>query len=398
MRWALLVVLAGCGRVGFDSVGAASDTLPPNLGQLDPSFGNGGISLPSTGVDGAAWDIGLRGSGYLINGVTRPTTSEVRMDVLALTETGGLDPAWPGGGEQLVGPNVSSFGYGVTMTPDGGAYITGDAGFDGQADNFVIGRLTAAGRLDPTFGGDGFVDHNIAPTNGGDTAWAATLVGDTLYACGIADYNGDPRMTLVALRPDGALDPGFATTGISTTNFTAQVDQCLDLAYDGTVLVAAGTVGNRIAIVDYDLAGASGAVIMTLKGIGNALAIAPDGARIVVAAEMAGGYVMRFAGGALDPGFATDGVVTTPRDSFEDVALDAEGRIVAAGTRDNEHPVVRRFLPDGSPDPTFADDGVFEMTVPGQLFGVAIDAAGRIVAVGYDGSGPTDQPLVLRLQ
>jgi hypothetical protein len=90
-------------------------------------------------------------------------------------------------------------------------------------------------------------------------------------------------------------------------------------------------------------------------------------------------------------------VLTTPGIAFNDVALDAEGRIVAVGRRDNASPVALRFLPDGSLDPGFADAGVFAMPIPGQFFAVAIDGRGRIVAVGYDDSGSREQPLVVRL-
>ncbi|NVB80131.1 MAG: hypothetical protein HOV81_17185, partial [Kofleriaceae bacterium] len=135
MRWSLLLVLAACGRVGFDPV---PDALPPNLGQLDPSFGDHGIAHPSTGAQGEAWAIAVRDTGYLINGVSRPSATEAFMDVIALTETGARDPSWPGGGEQLLGPVPSSFGYGVTMRPGGGAYIVGDGNVPGQNDNFVV--------------------------------------------------------------------------------------------------------------------------------------------------------------------------------------------------------------------------------------------------------------------
>ena len=67
--------------------------------------------------------------------------------------------------------------------------------------------------------------------------------------------------------------------------------------------------------------------------------------------------------GALDTTFGDGGSVRTDlRDGTEaalDVALDAEGRIVVAGRAGdfNTDFALVRYLPDGSVDPGFADDG-----------------------------------------
>ena len=205
---------------------------------------------------------------------------------------------------------------------------------------------------------------------------------------------------MLATRSDGTLDPRFAATGISTSNFSASDDECRDIAYDGARLVATGRDGNSVTIVHLGLDGTVGDRLTMMTGTGTGLALARDGAQIVVAEVGSGpaGYVMRFSGGALDPAFGVAGVVSTPRDMFSDVALDAAGRIVAIGRRDRMRPLIRRFLADGSDDPSFADAGVFELPIAGDLYTVAIDPRGRIVAGGYDDSGPRATPLVLRLR
>ena len=97
--------------------------------------------------------------------------------------------------------------------------------------------------------------------------------------------------------------------------------------------------------------------------------------------------------GALDPTFSGDGKVltnVTPRSDFAiDVALQADGKIVAAGIAGGEgaraNLTVIRYGSAGSPDPTFSSDG----KVRTDFFGlkdaandVVIQADGKIIASG----------------
>ena len=100
--------------------------------------------------------------------------------------------------------------------------------------------------------------------------------------------------------------------------------------------------------------------------------------------------------GSLDPTFGRDGIVTTDFAAATDfayaVALQSDGKIVAAGTSvgDTEDFALARYNPDGSLDPTFGGDG----TVTTDFWdgferaqGVAVQSDGKVVAVGWGGSG-----------
>jgi uncharacterized delta-60 repeat protein len=103
--------------------------------------------------------------------------------------------------------------------------------------------------------------------------------------------------------------------------------------------------------------------------------------------------------GDLDPTFSGDGVATTSFGAFtrytslNDVAIDAQDRIVAAGRtyRHKSHWDIAlvRFLPNGSLDPSFSGDGKVLTSLPYQetANAVAIDAQGRIVVAGQGGGG-----------
>jgi uncharacterized delta-60 repeat protein len=148
------------------------------------------------------------------------------------------------------------------------------------------------------------------------------------------------------------------------------------------------------------------------------VAIDPQG-RIVVAGDSFNGSNSDFAvarynaNGSLDPSFgpAHDGKATTDfhtdTDEASSVAIDAQGRIVVAGTDrqgDNDF-AVARYNDNGTPDTNFGPDHNGKVTVdftPGANdddlgTAVAIDAQGRIVLAGTSNSGGTDDFALARL-
>ena len=119
------------------------------------------------------------------------------------------------------------------------------------------------------------------------------------------------------------------------------------------------------------------------------------------------------ADGQLDPTFGTAGKATlgftnSGFDAATSIAIQSDGKIVAAGfgnEPDNYYQVlaVARFKPDGSPDPTFGNNGrvllVDVFSFYSTKVDVAIQADGKIVLVG--GVGPFGQNPdfgVIRLQ
>jgi uncharacterized delta-60 repeat protein len=102
--------------------------------------------------------------------------------------------------------------------------------------------------------------------------------------------------------------------------------------------------------------------------------------------------------GVLDPTFSGDGKQTTDfgfgaDDQGTGVALQGDGKIVVAGVAGggatgNDF-ALARYNPNGTLDPNFSGDGKRRTSFGGsdQATGVAIQANGRIVAVGYGGPG-----------
>lgn len=105
------------------------------------------------------------------------------------------------------------------------------------------------------------------------------------------------------------------------------------------------------------------------------------------------------AAGVLDPGFGTNGQVTTDFlgsvDGALSMAVQPDGKIVTAGQTfsggGGSNFLLARYNPDGSLDSSFSFDGLVATDFAGDVdsaSGVAIQPDGKIVAVGVSSTGP----------
>ncbi|MGH9042047.1 MAG: DUF7507 domain-containing protein [Acidimicrobiia bacterium] len=255
----------------------------------------------------------------------------------------------------------------LALHPDGRIVVAGTATVEVPS-TFAVARLTTSGDLDETFGGDGRVTTTFSPASS-ETGVDVVVQpdGKILVAASFGDFESSDGAFLIArYLPDGSLDPAFGADGWTFADF-----------------------GDRPARA-------------------RALALQADG-RIVVAGTAPVGFdsedgiaLARFeADGDLDPVFGEDGTgkrlhlpAGLSEASAEDVAIDADGRIVVAGTaqtgpdEDGDF-LVARYEPDGDPNDTFDDfndDNAVTLDISGGLddeaFSVVIQPDGAIVAAG----------------
>jgi uncharacterized delta-60 repeat protein len=261
------------------------------------------------------------------------------------------------------------------------------------------------GTLDPSFGEDGRVTTNFGP--GFDDANGVGIQPDGAI---VAAGQAEGAFGLVRYLPDGSLDPAFGDGGKVSTEFTSQADWANDMALqpDGGIVVA-GTAGfNRFAVARYlpdgtlDPTFSGDGKVMTDFTLGlreesaEAVAIQPDGR--IVAAGFSYKNRFRFAvarylpDGTLDPTFSGDGraVATfTAGDLGQAVAVQPNGKIVVGGMGTGGRTALARYLPDGTLDPAFSGDGKLTTTFgPGiaSANDLAIQPDGMIVAAGEAGS------------
>jgi uncharacterized delta-60 repeat protein len=139
-----------------------------------------------------------------------------------------------------------------------------------------------------------------------------------------------------------------------------------------------------------------GKVTTDFGGLDEALGVAiqPDG-RIVAAGQSGGDFALaRYnRDGSLDTSFDGDGKVTTdfgsPFDLALGVAIQPDGKIVAAGTSGGDF-ALARYNRDGSLDTSFDGDGKVTTdfgALDAALGAPAIQPNGRIVAAGYTSAG-----------
>jgi len=226
----------------------------------------------------------------------------------------------------------------------------------------------------------------------------------------------------MAQAADGDLDPTFGTGGMLMTDINRSTDiaNAVAIQADGKLVVVGTTYrqndfsGEDFVVTRHNTDGTLdntfgvGGKVRTdfpgLAAVPSSVVIQPDG-KIVVAGgafplfTFLGNFeVVRYnPNGSLDTSFGDGGIVTTifPQGSYAfDVALQSDGKIIAAGTvfvdfdpgemSDTDF-ALARYNPDGTPDATFGSGGQISTDFLGHeddAFSVLIQPDGKIVAVG----------------
>src|SRR5262249_13282425 len=226
----------------------------------------------------------------------------------------------------------------------------------------------------------------------------------------------------IAEAADGDLDPIFGTDGKVLTDFDHSTDSAnaVPIHADRKVVVVGPTYrDNDFSTEDFAVArynpdgtldktfGVGGKVqtdFPNLAAVASSVVVQPDGKMVVAGGAFPlftflGDFkVVRYnPNGSLDTSFGDGGIVTTtfPEGSYAfDVALQSDGKIVAAGTvfvdfnpgeSSNTDFALARYNPDGTPDATFGNGGQVSTDFVGMeddAFSVLIQPDGKIIAVG----------------
>ena len=308
----------------------------------------------------------------------------------------------------------------VALDPHGRVVAAGHTcNADYRECDFAVARYRPGGRLDGSFSGNGL---KATDFHGGDDSIGSVAV-DSQGRIVAAGATGDRRtgdFALARYGPDGGLDRSFGAGGRVTTDF-GHSDSVSSLAIDSDGRILA--VGNSCRAeyhCDYALAryepdgsldgsfGTGGRVTMSFQGNGNgnvATAVAIDSlGRIVVAGNRwdKSTYTYDFAldryqaDGTIDPSFGDGGEVTTSfgvayTGGAAEVMIDSEGRILVAGTREDDEGLqtgdfaLARYVSDGTVDSSFGTDGkvITDFSPYAYASSAALDSRGRIVVVGY---------------
>ena len=389
-------------------------------GQLDPTFGTGGIFATSTGKS-AANAVAIQTDGKIVVagvGLTNSQPPNLADTLFRLNTNGTLDTTFGTAGmANLVSPsNAQALGfYGEAIQSDGKIVAVAET-YNG----LMVARVETNGSLDTSFGSGGF------------TATLPVIVGGfTSFPSNMA-LQSDGKIVVVAgqLNPsviarfdsDGQLDTTFGTAGVANLAFPNPTQVAVQS--DGRILVTSGADGAG-APVPSQQAGTivrykpNGAVDPTFGSAGiaaclpsaSALIVQPDGKIVVAggttsklnappaASDTGFGLVRYNTNGTMDKTFGTKGVAISdfgaaaPDSAGFALALQSNGDIVAAGTAGiitsgvfTSSFGLARYTSVGVLDPTFGTGG--EVITPlgtggaSSVSAVAIQSDGKIVSAG----------------
>lgn len=389
-------------------------------GNIDPSFGHGGIVIDKRGGLGDhVFSIALQTDGKIVAGGTIGINRQSgKFALLRLNNNGDPDSTFGDEGLVTVELGKNAWANAVAVQEDGKIVAVGC--LKDSSEKFVVIRCDPCGNLDNTFcsGGIAFADF-------GEPKSCATSVAlqkdDKIVVAGWAGvegpdpdkvgvYGAPPVLTsvfaLARYMTDGNLDSSFGTGGILITDIGSHAASAVAVQEDGKIIAAGGQVP---AYKDYLGKKVLENGKMVAKGGGGSFAIArylnistpprsfktlpevpliPKNPETEPESEKVGERP-----GDLDPSFGKNGSgVITDLDAAEAraIAVQPDGKIIVAGYVDTGQPtfidfVVVRYNQDGSPDYKFHDTGLTTIDFYGdddKAYALALQDDGKIILAG----------------
>jgi uncharacterized delta-60 repeat protein len=431
-------------------------------GTLDTSFSVDGIVTTQIGASDFGRAVAVQTDGKILLAGQTPGGGGSDAVVVRYNTDGALDTSFDGDG--IVGLAYGTYGdyaYSVVQQWDGKILVAGNTE-DGVAENFMLARLNPDGSLDTGFASTGKVSTSFGATSS-DQAFGMALQPDgKMVLVGRSSESGNADFAVVRYLGDTSHDVTFTSANdvpLNANGFTAtgqKVNITLGFApvigtelllvnntgtnpISGTVTGIAngatvpltynsitynfianymGGTGNDLTLLlpgpgglDYTFNGSGKAYTAVVSGhynMANAVAVQADGKVVVGGISTHGtppdGFTLAryLADGTLDPGFGTGGKVVTELSAFDDgildLALQADGKIIAvgyAGSGGGNQFVVARYTAGGALDTSFNGTGKVFMDYSGgndEAYSVAVQSDGMIVVVG---SGNADSTCVV---
>jgi len=242
---------------------------------------------------------------------------------------------------------------------------------------WAAAEILGEGRADPSFGVGGTATVQLLPDgNGSVSAGALQSDGKVIIAGSVHPSGGTSQWSLARLKQDGSLDAGFGSGGLAPSPVAGAAPASVAILPDGSLLVA-GTA--RVPVGDYCC----------------------DGNVVIAKYD---------ASGRLDPGFGSDGVVTTAvgvaaGDAYASAILSLpEGHIVVGGFAyvpagdggaARQEAMLLRYSSVGTLEATFGAGGVVLFANYGRANGLALQSDGNLL-ISLSNSGSASALVVAR--
>jgi uncharacterized delta-60 repeat protein len=358
---------------------------------------------------------------------------------MAQAAAGDLDPTFGIGGKVMTDLQSSTdIANAVAIQADGKLVVVGQTyqNNDFSNEDFVVARYNTDGRLDRTFGARGRVTTDFPGLAAVPSAVVMQPDGKIVVAGGafpLFTFAGDFKV--VRYNSNGSLDTSFGSGGIVTTTFPGDGSYAFAVALqsDGKIIAAGTDYVNfnpgEMSDTDFALAryntdgnldttfGNGGTV--TTDFFGNeddafSVLIQSDGKIVAVGSANSPANYYDFAAvrylsnGAIDSTFGAAGKVNTDFgvrgfDRAESAALQADGRIVAAGfaisaNGSSQNFAVARYTSSGVLDTTFSNDGLTQIDFGSccqSAYKVLLQSDGKIITVGFPNTESSDSDFLL---
>ncbi len=382
---------------GVSIAGAMGSTFVPNQAQVGKA-----ISVVANYTD----------MGNTLESVTSNTTSLVFDTIVGVNAAPSFAPPIPGTGKAIISVGQSTRradqGNAMTLQADGKILVAGTSlgSIDG-IDDFSLIRLNANGSRDTSFTG-GIIPVGARSDNG--NAIALQTDGKILVAGSSVNASYDYDFSLIRLNANGSLDTSFDGDGkaIIPVGASADYGQAITLQADGKILVAGSSSNgsnNDFSLIRLNIDGSldtsfdgDGKAIIpvgTSSDEARAITLQADG-KILVAGSSSGDFslIRLNIDGSLDTSFDGDGKaiipVGTSSDEARAITLQADGKILMAGTSSGDFSLIR-LNANGSLDTSFDGDGKAIIPVgtsSDQARAITLQADGKILVAGssYNGS------------
>lgn len=327
-------------------------------GTLDSSFGTGGVAIIMfSSLDDNAKAVALQSDGKILVGGEGHATTYGQHALLRLNKDGSFDTGFGANGKVTTDFGRPSHLHSIALQSDGKIIVVGESYTSESGGSFAAARYLSNGTLDTSFGKSGKFEQNFGSSN---NAHAVSLQSDEKILIGGYDTNsatGKEEFLLTRFLSNGTLDTTFGNGGSGSVTIGTGKNYChlLLLQNDGKVILAGGAMTENAS--DFAL--------------------------------------VRFNNdGSLDSGFGSNGVVTTEfsssgTPSSEESAagvLQPDGKILLGGYSNHQFALVR-YLSNGALDTSFGSSGkvTAKIGTGGDDFikSVALQANGKIVAAGY---------------
>ncbi len=369
--------VSDAGRAAYQGTLAPVNNAPtfapaaPGTGKLVTDFGSGTTDL--------GYSVTVQADGKIVVAGGSTSGGSYNFAVVRYNTDGSLDTGFNSTGKLVTdfGSGASDEGRSVTVQADGKIVVAGYS-VSGAYD-FAEVRDNTEGSMDNALPGTGKLVTDIG-SGTTDLGYSVTVQADgKIVVAGTSNSGGSGNFAVVRYKTDGSLDTSLGGTGKLVTDIgsgTTDVGQSVTVQADGKIVVAgySGSGGsNDFAVVRYNTDGSldtsfnSTGKLVTDFGsgtsdMGQSVTVQADGKIVVAGFSNSGGStnfaVVRYnTDGSLDTSFNSTGKLVTDigsgaSDEGRSVTVQADGKIVVAGTSNGNFAVVR-YNANGSLDTSF---------------------------------------------